>query len=101
MRRALLGLRGRVDYAFIDGKFCPDTSISAEAVVRGDDSIPVVSAASILAKVFRDRQMIWLDSFYPDYGFKKNKGYPTQYHRKALQKLGPMPEHRLSYGGVS
>jgi ribonuclease HII len=101
MRRALLGLRARVDYAFIDGKFCPDTSIPTEAVVRGDDTIPVVSAASILAKVFRDRQMIWLDSFYPGYGFQKNKGYPTQYHRQALQKLGPTSEHRLSYAGVS
>ncbi len=100
MRRAILGLRSTVDYVYIDGKFCPDISISTEAVVGGDGTIPVVSAASILAKVFRDTQMYWLDSLYPQYGFKMHKGYPTKHHRIVLRKLGPTPEHRMSYAGV-
>jgi ribonuclease HII len=100
MRRAIIGLRVRVDYAYIDGKFCPDIPIPGEAVVRGDEIIPVISAASILAKVFRDRQMIWIDGLYPCYGFRKHKGYPTEYHRAALKTNGPTPEHRMSYAGV-
>ena len=100
MRRAILGLRNTVDYVYVDGKFCPDISIPTEAVVGGDGTIPVVSAASILAKVFRDTQMYWLDSLYPQYGFKMHKGYPTKHHRIVLRKLGPTPEHRISYAGV-
>jgi len=100
MRRAILGLRSRIDYVYIDGKFCPDISIPTEAIVHGDTIIPEVSAASILAKVFRDNQMHWLDSLYPQYGFKTHKGYPTKHHRMMLRKLGPTPEHRISYSGV-
>ena len=100
MRRAVLGLRERVDYVYIDGRFLPDIPIPGESVIRGDQSIPVVSAASILAKVSRDRQMVWLDRSYPQYGFSRHKGYPTRYHRLVLGTLGPTPEHRMSYVGV-
>ena len=100
MRRAVLGLRERVDYVYVDGRFFPDVPIPGEAVIRGDRNIPVVSAASILAKVFRDRQMIWLDRSYPQYGFARHKGYPTRFHRSILETLGPTPEHRMSYAWV-
>ena len=100
MRRAVLGLRERVDYVYIDGRFFPDIPIPGESVIRGDQSIPVVSAASILAKVSRDRQMVWLDRTYPEYGFARHKGYPTRFHRLALETLGPTPEHRMSYAWV-
>jgi ribonuclease HII len=100
MRRAVLGLRERIDYVYIDGMFFPDIPIPGESVIRGDQSIPVVSAASILAKVSRDQQMIWLDQSYPKYGFSRHKGYPTKFHRSVLQTLGPTPEHRMSYAWV-
>ena len=100
MRRAVLGLRERVDYVYIDGRFFPEIPIPGEPVIRGDQSIPAVSAASILAKVFRDRQMDWLDKSYPQYGFSRHKGYPTSFHRSVLEALGPTPEHRMSYAWV-
>jgi ribonuclease HII len=100
MRRAVLGLRERIDYVYIDGKFYPDIPNPGESVIRGDQNIPVVSAASILAKVFRDRQMVWLDQKYPQYGFSRHKGYATRFHRSALETLGPTPEHRMSYAWV-
>ena len=101
MRRAILGLRERIDYVYIDGKFFPDIPIPGESVIRGDQCIPAVSAASILAKVFRDRQMVWMDRSYPQYGFSNNKGYPTRYHRSVLEKFGPTTEHRLSFASVN
>lgn len=101
MRRAILGLRDSVNYVYIDGKFSPEISVPTETVVGGDKKILAVSAASILAKVFRDSQMCWLDALYPGYGFKEHKGYPTAYHRIALSELGPTPEHRMSYSGVT
>ena len=100
MRRAVLGLRERVDYVYIDGGFFPDIPIPGESVIRGDQSIPAVSAASILAKVSRDQQMAWLDRSYPQYGFSRHKGYPTRFHRSVLEALGPTPEHRMSYACV-
>ena len=100
MRRAVLGLRERVDYVYVDGRFFPAVPIPGESVIRGDQNIPVVSAASILAKVSRDRQMVWLDRSYPQYGFARHKGYPTRFHRSILETLGPTPEHRMSYAWV-
>ena len=100
MRRAVLGLRERVDYVYVDGRFFPAVPIPGESVIRGDRNIPVVSAASILAKVSRDRQMVWLDRSYPQYGFARHKGYPTRFHRSILETLGPTPEHRMSYAWV-
>ena len=100
MRRAVLGLRERIDYVYIDGNFYPDIPNPGESVIRGDQNIPAVSAASILAKVSRDRQMVWMDRIYPQYGFSRHKGYPTRFHRSALETLGPTPEHRMSYAWV-
>lgn len=101
MRRAVLGLRETVDYVYIDGKFIPDIPIPGESVIRGDQSVPVISAASIVAKVSRDKQMICLDRWYPEYGFGRHKGYPTSFHRLVLKNLGPTPEHRMSYAPVA
>ena len=84
----------------VDGRFFLDIPIPGEAVIRGDQSIPEISAASILAKVSRDQQMVWLDRLYPKYGFSRHKGYPTRFHGSILQKLGPTPEHRMSYAWV-
>ena len=100
MRRAVLGLRETVDYVYIDGRFFPNIPLPGESVIRGDQNIPAVSAASILAKVSRDQQMVWLDRSYPEYGFSKHKGYPTKFHRSVLETLGPTPEHRMSYAWV-
>jgi len=97
MRRAVLGLRVCIDYAYVDGKFFPDIQCPGEQRVRGDETTPVISAASILAKVSRDQQMIFLNRLYPAYGFAKHKGYPTLQHRSALAKFGPSSEHRLSF----
>ena len=88
----------------IDGKHAPDMGHGfcgqAETLVGGDRICPAISAASILAKVHRDRIMIALDRKYPDYGFARHKGYPTVQHRSALRKLGPSPVHRHSFAPV-
>ena len=89
MRRAVLGLKVMPDYVLVDGR--------GEAVVRGDQSEPAISAASILAKVYRDRLMGEFDKQFPGYGFSRHKGYPTVVHLSALQVLGPCREHRLSF----
>lgn len=100
MARALGALSLRPDLALIDGRFVPDCDISCRAIVGGDDSEPAISAASILAKVDRDACLLELDLRYPGYGFARHKGYPTAGHRKALQRLGPCPEHRRSFAPV-
>ncbi len=100
MRRAVEGLRIRPDRVLVDGKFCPDITYSCEAVVKGDSRVAAISAASILAKVERDNEMIALDKVWPGYGFAKHKGYPTKVHIEALQKLGVTPIHRRSYKPV-
>ncbi len=100
MQRAVAGL-GRVpDYALVDGNRCPALPCPAEPVIKGDARVAEIGAASILAKVARDRQMIELDRQYPDYGFARHKGYPTPEHLAALEKLGPLPEHRRSFRPV-
>jgi ribonuclease HII len=101
MREALHLLQPLPDHALIDGNRCPPgLCCPATAVVRGDASEPAISAASILAKVARDRLMLELDARYPGYDFARHKGYPTKAHVQALERLGPCPEHRRSFGPV-
>ena len=100
MKRAVEGLTISPDKVLVDGKFCPDISFPCEAVIKGDSRVAAISAASIIAKVARDNEMITLDKKYPGYGFAKHKGYPTKVHIEALQKLGITPIHRKSYKPV-
>lgn len=100
MRRAVEGLSPAPDHALVDGNRCPDIPCSAEAVVGGDNRVPVISAASIIAKVARDREMVELDRRYPGYGLARHKGYPTKAHLEALQRLGVSEIHRRSFAPV-
>lgn len=100
MQRAVAGLAIVPDYALIDGNRCPTLSCPAEPVVKGDAKVAEIGAASILAKVERDRQMLALDEYFPDYGFARHKGYPTPEHLAALERLGPLAEHRRSFRPV-
>lgn len=100
MRRALEGLAVRPARALVDGNRCPALPCACEAVVRGDATVPVISAASILAKVARDAEMLALDARWPGYGFAVHKGYPTRQHLEALARLGPSAVHRCSFGPV-
>jgi ribonuclease HII len=85
------------DSGIVDGLFVPELPFPCIALVRGDLLEPCVSAASILAKVYRDREMERLNSLFPGYGFAKHKGYPTKEHKQALAELGPSSVHRLSF----
>ena len=100
MTRAIEGLAIAPDKVLVDGKFCPQTVYPCEAHIGGDATIAAISAASILAKVARDNEMITLDAMYPGYGFAKHKGYPTKAHQAALIALGPCAIHRRSFGPV-
>lgn len=100
MRRAVLALGRAPDHAQVDGDRCPSLPCTVEAIVRGDSLIPAISAASILAKVSRDREMVELDRCYPGYGFADHKGYGTAAHLDALRRLGPTPLHRRSFAPV-
>ena len=100
MKRAITLLKIRPDHILIDGLYCPDIAYSMEAIVKGDSKIPAISAASIIAKVYRDQEMIKLDNNYPGYGFARHKGYPTKQHLLALERLGICPIHRRSYAPV-
>ncbi|UCE89045.1 MAG: ribonuclease HII [Pseudomonadota bacterium] len=100
MRRAVASLAVQPELALVDGNRCPELSCRCIAVVRGDARVAAISAASILAKVTRDREMIALDTRYPGYGFAAHKGYPTRVHREALERLGPSPVHRRSFAPV-
>lgn len=100
MRRAVEALSIRPDHVLVDGNRCPKLSVSVRAIVKGDQRVAAISAASILAKEARDREMVTLDSRYPGYGFAIHKGYPTRVHREALQRLGVCPIHRASYAPV-
>ena len=101
MRRACDGLRPAPGRALVDGNVRPDLSCACETVVRGDATVPAISAASILAKVARDHEMAQLDRSLPGYGFARHKGYPTAAHLDALHRLGPSAAHRLSFGPVA
>lgn len=100
MKQAVEQLAIAPQHVFIDGNRCPDIQVPATAVVKGDARVAEISAASILAKVERDAQMIALHEAYPQYGFDKHKGYPTASHMEALAEYGPCPEHRQSYRPV-
>ena len=100
MRRAVEALEIRPDHALIDGNRCPDLACSSEAIIGGDGTVEVISAASIIAKVARDNEMVELDLVYPGYGLARHKGYPTKAHIQALQELGVTPIHRRSFGPV-
>jgi ribonuclease HII len=101
MSRALRGLRVPAMEAWIDGNQLPrDLPCPGRAIVGGDALEPAISAASILAKVSRDRLMIALDATWPGYGFAAHKGYGTRLHLAALQRLGPCPQHRRSFAPV-
>ena len=100
MRRAVLNLYPAAEYALIDGNRCPDLPIPARAIVKGDDSEQCISAASILAKTERDKEMQRLADTYPMYGFERHAGYPTAAHLAALEAHGPSPVHRKTFGPV-
>lgn len=100
MKRAVEALAIPAEHALIDGNRCPELPCSAEAIIGGDGSEPAISAASIIAKVARDREMAELDNRYPGYGLAKHKGYPTKVHIEALKTLGVTEIHRRSFGPV-
>ncbi len=100
MQRAIEALRQKPAFIYVDGRFSPQVEIPCEAVIKGDDKVPAISAASILAKVARDQWMIEYAKKHPAYGFESHKGYPTARHLDALQSHGILPEHRRSYKPV-
>ncbi len=97
MRRAIEGLDTKADFALIDGNVCRDFPLDARSVIHGDAISPSIAAASILAKVTRDRMCLDLDREYPLYGIAKNKGYGSKAHMDALRKYGPAPIHRTKF----
>lgn len=101
MQRAFAGLKILPELALIDGNQIPKIPCTAQAIVKGDQTEPAISAASILAKVTRDREMILLDQQFPQYGFAKHKGYGTDIHMAALEAHGPCAIHRFSYAPVA
>lgn len=100
MSRAVEQLAVRPTFVQVDGNKIPRLAIPCEAIVKGDLTVPAIGAASIIAKVARDREMVELDKRYPGYGIAGHKGYPTADHLAALQRLGPTPLHRKSFGPV-
>lgn len=100
MKRAIEGLSVKPHKALVDGNRVPDVRIPVEAIIKGDDKIPAISAASILAKVARDAAMVEYHKLYPAYGFDVHKGYFTAEHMAALHKHGPCPIHRRNYSPV-
>ena len=101
MQRAVKGLRLKPAKVLVDGNRLPVLDVVAEAIVSGDALVPSISAASILAKVTRDRMLQELHAQYPDYGFDRHKGYGTAQHLAALRELGPLPVHRRSFAPVA
>ena len=101
MRRAVQGLRLKPAKVLVDGNRLPPLEVLAEAIVGGDAKVAAISAASILAKVTRDRQLIELHQRHPEYGFDRHKGYGTADHLAALRRHGPLPVHRRSFAPVA
>jgi ribonuclease HII len=100
MKRAIEGLQITPSLALIDGNKVPKLNIKAEAIIKGDTKIEAISAASILAKVTRDRSMLLLDKLYPQYSFAKHKGYGTRVHLAAIEQYGILPIHRKSFAPI-
>ena len=100
MHRAVQALAPQPAYVLVDGNRLPRWDYASEPVVKGDDRVPAIAAASILAKVQRDGELQELELQYPGYGFAAHKGYPTAVHLAALRKLGVTPVHRRSFGPV-
>jgi ribonuclease HII len=100
MRRAVEGLKIAPTLALIDGNRCPVMRIRSEAIIKGDDTVPAISAASILAKTARDAALMLLHEKYPQYGFDQHKGYGTELHLECLRLHGVSPVHRKSYAPV-
>jgi len=100
MQRAVANLTIPPQHVLVDGNRCPKFSCAASAIVKGDLLVPAISAASIIAKVTRDREMVELDQQYPGYGLRGHKGYPTKKHLEALSRLGVSPIHRRSFAPV-
>ena len=100
MQRAVTALEPAPREILVDGRDIPQVTCPATAVIGGDDSVPAIAAASIIAKVYRDRCILELHDQYPDYGFDRHMGYPTALHRERLQALGPCPAHRRSFAPV-
>ncbi len=100
MQRAVAGLSITPDMVLIDGNRCPKLPMASQAVVKGDSKVAEISAASILAKVTRDREMVELDLQFPEYGFAQHKGYPTPVHLESLARLGATLHHRRSFAPV-
>lgn len=100
MERAVSLLKVFPEKVLVDGNQCPRIKYPVEAIIGGDALIDEISAASILAKVTRDREMVIMESLYPGYGFATHKGYPTEMHRKKLMQLGPCKIHRHSFSPV-
>ena len=101
MQRAVAQLHIQPVQVLVDGNRCPVLHCPCTAIVKGDATVPAISAASILAKVARDAELCALDQRYPEYGFAQHKGYPTAAHRAALQRFGPCAEHRRSFAPVA
>ncbi|SHE84584.1 RNase HII [Microbulbifer donghaiensis] len=100
MRRAVEQLPIQPEFVLVDGNKKPDWHYPCDTVVKGDGRVAAIAAASILAKVTRDREMVVLDQQYPGYGLAGHKGYPTKAHLQALEQLGPSPSHRQSFAPV-
>ncbi|MBF6056826.1 MULTISPECIES: ribonuclease HII [Thiomicrorhabdus] len=102
MKRAIERLTSKhvFNYLYVDGNRCPDVAFQCRAIVKGDDKIPEISAASILAKVYRDRQMLEMHERYPHYGFDRHKGYPTPQHLQAIRDHGLLADYRRSFKPV-
>ncbi len=101
MRRAVLGLKIAPNLVLVDGNRLPQLPYPANAIVKGDDKIAAISAASIIAKTTRDHRMMELDAQYPGYGFAKHKGYGVEAHIAAIKKLGVCPEHRRTFEPIA